>query len=112
MKTATRPATARDILGFYGRSSEKTIRAQVWELDGEPAAVAGVYRLGAARVVFSDIRPGVPKMAIWRQAKAFMDDLKAPALCIAEANSGPFLERLGWAFVGSSEDGDVYQWRD
>lgn len=81
------------------------------ERDGEVLAVAG-YHIGAGCVVmFSDMKPGIPKMRIWREARRMMSELKLPAVCVAEEYSGPFLERLGWHYAGRSDAGDVYQWQ-
>lgn len=110
-KPETRPATAADLLAFFGQASPVSVRAQVMTIDGAVVGVAGYYIANGVAVVFSDAKDGIPKMAIWRAAKAFMADFKLPAICVAEENSGPFLERLGWVHVGPSEAGEVYQWQ-
>lgn len=78
---------------------------------GEVVGIAGYFLGHGHVVVFSDIREGIPKMTIWREARALMSDVKLPAICIAEETSGPFLERLGWQHVGPSDQGEVYKWR-
>lgn len=90
---------------WFGHATPVTIRATVWERDGELLGIAGYYMDGVA-VVFSESKPGLPKLAIWREAKAFMAGLNIPAVCITE-EGGPFLERLGWI---KGEDGD-YLWQ-
>lgn len=77
--------------------------------DGEVIGIAGYYLLLGAVLVFSEAKPGIPKMTIWRESLAFMADLKLPAICVAEETSGRFLERLGWH--RATPDGDVYQWQ-
>lgn len=109
MRTKSRPATRADILGFYGRIPDKSVRARVLEQDGEILGVAGYYMAGGTAVVFSDMKPGISKMTIWRESVAMMKTIKMPALCHASDGSGPFLERLGWRPVGP--DGEVYEWR-
>ena len=86
------------------------MRAWVLELDDAVVAVAGVYRLSGHLVAFSDIAADVPKLTIWRCAKAFPALVNAPMTCLVQAGSERFLERLGWKMVGSTEDGNIYQW--
>lgn len=107
----TRPATSADIVAFYGRLPDRSVRATVYELNGEPAAIFGHYVEGGVRVIFLDISAAVPRLTIWRKAKAAMAQIKGPAVCVAASGSGPFLERLGWAFVADSDEGAVYQWQ-
>lgn len=111
MKITTRPATAGDVLAFFGKKAPQTIRAHVMERDGEVLGIGGYYLAGGTVVVFSDLKDGVPKLRVWREALAMMDRLKFPAICMATENSGRFLRRLGWQYVGPSDEGDVYQWQ-
>lgn len=114
MSTGTitsRPATAADIRSFYGQMPPRSVRATIYEFNGEPAAVFGFYIEHGVRVVFSDIKVEAPKKAIWREAKAIMANLTEPAVCVATEGSERFLERLGWKFVDVSSEGTVYQWR-
>lgn len=106
-----RPARASDLIALFGEPYGSTLRAWTLEADGEPVALAGYFMSSGHAMVFSDITDGIPKMTLWREAKRFMDKLKVPGVCVAAEGSGPFLERLGWAFAGHSEDGEVYTWR-
>lgn len=81
------------------------------EIQGEVAGIAGYRINGGHAVVFSDMKADIPMMTIWREAKAMMQSLKIPAVCYAEEGSGPFLERLGWAYIGGTKDGDMYKWQ-
>lgn len=101
----TRTATRSDIVSFYGDIPAQTFRAWVLEDDEEIKGVAGYYAMGDMVVVFSDVKEGVPKMTIWRQAKALMESIPGPAICYSN-DSKPFLERLGWEDTG---DG-VFKW--
>lgn len=83
-----------------------TVRATVWERDGEVVGLAGYYLHGDVAVVFSEAKEGLPKLAVWREAKAFMARLKRPAVCFTEG-SGRFLERLGWV----KGQGEEYRWQ-
>lgn len=73
--------------------------------------IAGYYLQSGIVVVFSDNKPEIPKMTIWRQGRALMESLTFPAVCFATETSGPFLERLGWQFAGSTDAGDMYKWQ-
>lgn len=83
-----------------------SVRGVVWETDGEVVGLAGRYLLGGRTVIFSDAKPGLPKLAVWRAAKKFMAEVVGPAVCVTE-NSGPFLERLGWV----KGEGEEYLWQ-
>lgn len=104
-KTTIRPAREADILAFYERLPGPSIRAWVLEMDGEVVGVSGWY--GVPRVVFSDVREGVPKMTIWRAAKAMMAKMDKPAVCQGSEGSRAMLERLGWQEL---ED-EVFTWQ-
>lgn len=106
-----RHATAGDMLDFYGRAPPYAVRAWVAEEDGKVLGVAGYHLEAGCAVVFSDRRGGIPRMTIWREAKKMMRRITVPALCVAEDGAGPFLERLGWVFVGNSDAGGVYKWQ-
>lgn len=96
---------------FFGRLPPRTVRARVLEQDGRVVGLAGYYIAGGVAVMFSDMKEAIPAMTIWRESKAMMAEIKIPAICVAESNSGPFLERLGWVCAGPSTDGDVYTWQ-
>lgn len=84
------------------------VRAKVLERDGEVLGIAGYYVTPRAAVVFSDAKPGIPKQLIWREAVAFMADLKLPAICACESDGAArFLKRLGWAEAGEG----VFTWQ-
>ncbi len=83
-----------------------TVRARVWERDGEILGIAGYHLVGGTAVVFSESKPGLPKAAVWRESLKFMADLKRPAVCFSES-AGPFLERLGWI----KGEGEEYTWQ-
>lgn len=100
-----------DFQAFYGKQPPRAVRARVLEQDGKPVGLAGYYVEGGKAVMFSDMNDKIPAMTIWRESKAMMARIKIPAVCVAESNSGPFLERLGWVRVGHSEHGEVYTWQ-
>lgn len=110
-----RPAVRQDLVDFFGKLPEATVRAQVWEYDGEVKAVAGYWTMSdGVAVVFSDIAEDVqvPPITIARQAVAYLSELDRSALCTAiDERAEAFLQRLGWEHAGTSEEGEVYAWQ-
>jgi hypothetical protein len=107
----TRPATTADIMNIYGQLPGQTVRADVFEVDGSPAAIVGRYVEDGVIVLFSDIKVSASKMTVWRRAKEIMAGLTVPAVCVATPGSEKFLERLGWSYLCDSDEGAVYQWQ-
>lgn len=99
------------MLAYFGQKAPQTIRAKVLDVNGEVKGIAGYYLAHGFAVVFSDNKPDIPKMTIWRQAKSLMESLNLPAVCLATETSGPFLERLGWQFAEETDAGDMYKWQ-
>lgn len=106
----TRLATADDIFAFYGKMPPRSVRAWAMERDGVVVGLAGYFVAGGRAVMFSDINAPIPAVAIWRASKALMENLRIPAICVGTEKSKPFLERLGWEYVGDSSDGMVFEW--
>lgn len=90
---------------------DQSIRAVVWERDGEILGVAGYYIVGGSAVLFSDVRPDAPKFAIWKQARKYMSEVRIPMICEADESSSAFLKRLGWAYLETVEGKDIYSWQ-
>ena len=103
----SRVATRADIHEYYGQLPAKSVRARVLEVDGRIVGVAGYYIEGSCAVVFSDAKEDIPKMTVWREAKAMMQSIRLRGVCTACEGSGPFLERLGWKHMGEG----VYEWQ-
>lgn len=102
---------AADLAQFFGEKLPMSVRARVIERDGDVVAVAGYYFAGSRVAVFSDLKADLPKMTIWREAKALMDGISLPAYCMTNTGAGQFLKRLGWDFHSTSPDGDFYTWQ-
>jgi len=100
------------MIEFFGTLPSYTLRATVWEIDGKVVAMIGYWMIAGQAVVFSDIDPlaEAPAIRIWREAKAFMDNLKHDARCVAQEGSERFLESLGWQHIGTSDDGEIFEW--
>lgn len=107
----SRPAKASDIEAYFEKSAPQTVRARALEVNGKVVGVAGYYLQSGVAVVFSDNMEEIPKIRIWREAKAIMDSITIPAICFGDDRSGPFLKRLGWHFAGQTDVGDLYKWQ-
>ena len=113
------PATRALLTEYYGEPPTKSQRAWVGLLGGKPAGVAGFLFHGQYITLFSDLKPEIRphKKEIWRASAFIMEQAKrykTPVLAIAdpdEPTAPRFLSRLGFTFVGSCSDGDVYQWQ-
>ena len=108
-----RPATRRDVIEIMGHLPATTIRAKVLEApDGQLLGIAGYWVQAGFAVVFSQVVEGakISKLRIWKESVEFMKGLDVPARCIT-TTSGRFLERLGWSHIGSSDQGEVYEWQ-
>lgn len=110
------PATRADFRAFQGELPERTVTARALREGDEVLGVAGYYMVMRPRpfaVVFSAMKPGrIKPMTIWREALHFMSKITFPAICYAEQNSGPFLERMGWQKTDLVVEGHrVYLWQ-
>lgn len=113
------PATTALLTEYYGEAPTKSQRAWVGLLDGKPVGVAGFLIGGQYITIFSDLKDAIRpyKREIWRASAYIMAQAKryrTPVIAIAdpdEPTAPRFLSRLGFEFVGSCSDGDVYQWQ-
>lgn len=95
---------------MFGQLPGHSIRAWVLEIDGKPVGMAGHHLVGGEFTVFSHVEDGVPKLTIWRQAKAFMSTIKVKCYCRSTDTSGPFLERLGWSRIADDGECGIYRY--
>jgi hypothetical protein len=86
-----------------------TVRCWTLLVDDEPVGIAGWFVVHGVAHVFSDLKPGVPKLAVWRAARKLMGLLPRSAICVT-TGSGLFLDRLGWVYLGDCDEGEVYAW--
>lgn len=110
-----RPATAADIVQFYSRPLPFTVRAWVAEADGRVLGLAGYIPQGRYVLAFSEIKDEMRAhpMAVMRGAKKFMGLLDRPAVAYAsrkEPGSCRLLERLGWKYATTDDQGEVFTW--
>lgn len=110
-----RPITSDDVLAFWGRFPDQTIRGYAVDYEGELACIAGVTVERRYAVVFSEIKEGInaPKVIIWRATNEIINKLKQlhiTLVAVASADipgSDKFLERLGFTYAGEY-DGEKY----
>lgn len=108
-KITTRGAVASDFQTMFGEGTPRTVRAQVFERDGEILGMIGHYVERGVATVFSDYLVEVPKMTVWRASVRYMKTIKMPCICTGTDETRPFLERLGWEYVGAVDDGSVFR---
>lgn len=116
-----RPATAADVVAFYGEPQSATIRAVVALEDGKPIGIAGIARKCGVLMMFSEMKPEMrkyPKQML-KAAKKLMTLIEGlPVLAVADPNE-PTAERLlrhlGLDYIGHCSEGEVFgreaQWR-
>lgn len=120
-RVAYRPATASDVDLYYGSRPSQTLKAIVMTLDGEPAAIVGLANEGGYLKLFSEykpeFRPYMRSIATLRAIKAVMRMVENSKLAVVavtqpnEPDSPRLLQRLGFEFHNTTDDGDVYEWR-
>lgn len=104
-----RPTSYADIISFYGKPSDKTIKAFTVTKDGEIACIAGVT-VEPQPTAFSDVKDvGASKFAIYRTAKLLAAKLMALGIpATATTSNGKFLASLGLSYAGEIEDKHIY----
>ena len=113
----TRPATRDDIIEMTGQTFPETIRAISAEHDGELMGIAGV-RNSDPKMCFADIRPELKKhprtiirMARWVTSTIIKSD--TPVYAIAdedEPTAFHFLQHVGFEWMMSTNQGEVFRW--
>lgn len=113
------PATADHLRQFFGDSPRQTVRAWAVLLDGKPVGLGGFAYGGDYITVFSDLRPEIRpyRKVILKAAQHVMREAvsrhQGAVMAIADPNepTAPnFLKHLGFLWVGTSPQGEVYQW--
>ena len=115
-KPEFRTATAADVRAFYGGPSPYTMRAYVVLLDVVPVALGGVtYRCGVL-CAFSEMKEEFRpyKVSIMKFARKIREIFGgSPGMAVAnprEPGSGRLLRWLGFEYVASCDQGEVYKW--
>ena len=115
-----RYATAADVLRFYSERPPQTLRAIIVVQGDEPVPIVGLANEGGFGKLFSEYKPQLKgrlrRMAVLRAIKLamrFVERCPLPVVAITqpgEPDSPRLLERLGFEFYQSSDDGDIYKW--
>lgn len=116
-----RPATEADLRAFANGEPVPTVKAIAGVKDGEVLGVGGLRYaiMGKQRrlVLFVDLKPEGRKYrkAIVRGLRMVLDmarGLPIMAVCDPKEPKAPdLLHHIGFRAVGSSSEGDIYQWR-
>ncbi len=114
-----RPSTLEDVIEMTGDTFPESIRSVTAEHEGKVVAIAGV-RHSSPPVCFSDIRPEIKEhpraVAIMiRRVRKMLSEYHVPIYAIADANepTAPgFLQHVGFEFVTSAIQGEVYRWHN
>lgn len=119
MSVTTRPATAADVREFYPDMT-CSFRAWVAEIDGEAQGIIGVALTRPNACMFSSVREplkphlkGLAVLRLIKKAEAAVKASRVPVLALAEPGlpTAPnILERLGFAHLGTNDDGEIYGW--
>lgn len=108
-----RPATAADLLEFYGRMPPVTVKAVVAVKDGKIECVAGVTLEKDMTIAFSDMKAeGANKFEIFRTAKKmanWMKNLHPMVIDVPENRASiKLLEMVGFVKLKQENEMTVY----
>lgn len=105
---------------YYGSRPSQTLKAVVLTLDDAPAAIIGLANEGGYLKLFSEYKPEfVPYMrsiTTLRAIKAVMrmvENSKLPIVAVTQPNepdSPRLLERLGFEYYDTTDEGKLYEW--
>lgn len=111
-----RPATSDEVVYFLENPPRLSMRAFVVCTAGVPTALFGLYFSAGRAWSFCRIKGQHSPVSIYRTAKRCMAELRKldlPFGAIAQdgLESAPrFLSHLGFEYLGTCADGEVYQW--
>lgn len=112
------PSSIEHINQFLNTPPKYTIKSWTALLDGEAIGIAGFTYGDDCITVFSTLTKEIKRYRkqLWRTAKMIIseaDKLKGNLMAIAdpkEPTASRFLEKLGFKYVGTQTEGEVYQW--
>jgi hypothetical protein len=117
-KLIIRPATAADLIAWYGAPPPYTVTALVGELEGKVVAIGGVYRDANAVVGIAGVAQEMRqrKKDLIRMIRAVKELLqKYPVVLtfadVKEPTADSFIRHLGFEYVKPTPQGDLYQCR-
>jgi len=113
-----RPVKRTDILALCGQSYAQSLRGLAIEHDGETVGLAGVLHTNPLQC-FSEMTDRlrdsprtIVKTAI--QLRDILDSYAADIYAIAseeEPTASRFLEYVGFKYINSTHQGELYQWQ-
>lgn len=112
-----RPATRSDVIEMCGGTFPDNIWAMAVDDEGDLLAIAGV-RYSNPRMCFGNIKPEIKKsprtlVKLARMVTAVVAESDVPVYAIAdkdEPTAPRFLEHVGFEYMMTSSDGEIYQW--
>ena len=114
-----RPATVDDWIAFYGSPPKHSFKGLAAEMDGQTVGLTGLQFQRPYVQAFGNmsdpLRPFKDKIG-WavRWMIRQMTSHGRPVIAVAsprEPTAPAMLTRMGFSHVGSSPDGEVYQWK-
>lgn len=114
MKEEIQPATTEDYVTVCGQSPKFTMRLFKVVDDGRLLGIFGYHYMNGKAVIFSNIHAKMPAKKLFRIAIACMKKISqhgVPLIALASECTAPrFLEHLGFKYVASNTQGDIYEW--
>lgn len=110
------PATEADYVALYGYRPPYSMQGYVGRRDGEPVAMAGLYRAAGKNVMFLQTRGQVSPRLVVLLGRAVMELARARGTRIfalrdeALPTADGLLRHFGFRPVGMTAEGEVYQW--
>lgn len=112
-----RPATAADLLAWYGTPPAYTVTALVGELEGKVVAIGGVYRDTNAVVGIAGATQEMRqrKKDVIHMIRAVKELLQKYPVVIAfadrnEPTADSFIRHLGFEYVRPTPQGEMFVW--
>lgn len=108
-------ATQDDLISYYGSTPAFSVRAIIFYLDGEVAAIGGWKIENGSYVVFSEIKEGVKveKATVFRCARVILEMVSEKGCPMyAATDNHKFLEKLGFKpFETVSDNKEFFVWQ-
>ena len=111
------PATEQDYVALYGHRPRYSMQGYAGRQDGEPVAMAGLYRAEGKNVMFLQTKGRVSPRLVVMVSRAALDLARACGTRIfalrdaALPTAGGLLKHFGFESIGETSEGEVYQWQ-
>lgn len=114
MKEEILPATDADYFLVCGEMPKFTMRLFKVVDEGRLLGIFGYHYMDERAVIFSNVHAKMPAKKLFRIAIACMKKISQhgiPLIALASECTAPrFLEHLGFKYVASNTQGDIYEW--